>query len=249
MLWIGQVAVVTLPAEIDVTIADAVRDELLAVLDQGATLLIADLSKTEFCDSAGVSALVRTYRRAGTSGSAMRLVVSTPAVQRVLVDHRRRPAGGHISQRRRVAGGHAGRQRAGRTQAITATCLPPRPIPTAAPRRRPSSNGGAGCGGSPVTLVTTALAISRSFTLLFCEAERRIANARCLGAMLPGHDYPEGLINYPPGGERRTQLLDQRGMRRQPYGQRKRAGGIVARNSRRAALRPCRRPRPRARTG
>ena len=84
MLWIGEVAVVTLPAEIDVTLADSVREELLAILGQGAVLLIADLSKTEFCDSAGVSALVRTYRQASTSGSSMRLVVSTPAVQRVL---------------------------------------------------------------------------------------------------------------------------------------------------------------------
>lgn len=84
VLWIGQVAVVTLPAEIDVTIADAVRDELLAILGQGAVLLIADLSKTKFCDSAGVSSLVRTYRQASTSGSAIRLVVGTPAVQRVL---------------------------------------------------------------------------------------------------------------------------------------------------------------------
>ena len=54
------------------------------VLNQGAALLIADMSKTNFCDSAGVSALVRVFRRAATSGSAMRLVVSTPAVQRVL---------------------------------------------------------------------------------------------------------------------------------------------------------------------
>jgi anti-sigma B factor antagonist len=84
VLWIGQVAVVTLPEEIDVTIADSVRDELLAVLDKGATLLIADLSKTKFCDSAGVSALVRTYRHASTTGNPMRLVVGTPSVQRVL---------------------------------------------------------------------------------------------------------------------------------------------------------------------
>ena len=84
MLWIGQVAVVALPAEIDVTNADMVREELLGVLNQGAVLLVADLSKTTFCDSAGVSSLVRTFRRAATSGSAMRLVVSTPAVQRVL---------------------------------------------------------------------------------------------------------------------------------------------------------------------
>jgi anti-sigma B factor antagonist len=84
VLWIGQVAVVTLPAEVDVTNADAVREELLAVMNHGAALLIADMSKTNFCDSAGVSALVRAFRRAATSGSAMRLVVSTPAVQRVL---------------------------------------------------------------------------------------------------------------------------------------------------------------------
>ncbi len=84
VLWIGQAAVVTLPVEIDVTNADMVREELLAVMDHGAALLIADMSKTSFCDSAGVSALVRVFRRASSGGSAMRLVVSTPAVQRVL---------------------------------------------------------------------------------------------------------------------------------------------------------------------
>ena len=84
VLWIGQVAVVTLPEEIDVTNADAIREDLLSVMNQGALLLIADLSKTNFCESAGVSALVRTFRRASTGASDMRLVVSTPAVQRVL---------------------------------------------------------------------------------------------------------------------------------------------------------------------
>jgi anti-sigma B factor antagonist len=84
VLWIGQVAVVALPVEIDATNADAVREDLLAVLNRGAVLLVADLSKTTFCDSAGVSALVRTFRRAAASASGMRLVVSTPTVQRVL---------------------------------------------------------------------------------------------------------------------------------------------------------------------
>ena len=84
VLWIGQVAVVALPVEIDVTNAGAVREDLLAVLNHGAVLLVADLSRTTFCDSAGVSALVRTFRRAAASASGMRLVVGTPAVQRVL---------------------------------------------------------------------------------------------------------------------------------------------------------------------
>jgi anti-sigma B factor antagonist len=84
VLWIGQVAVLTLPAEIDVTNADAIREELLSMVNQGAALLIADLSKTMFCDSAGVSALVRTLRRANANEAVLRLVVNTPAVQRVL---------------------------------------------------------------------------------------------------------------------------------------------------------------------
>jgi len=84
VLWIGQVAVVTFPVEVDVTNADMVREDLLAVLNHGAVLLVADLSKTVFCDSAGVSALVRTFRRAVASASGMRLVVGTPAVARVL---------------------------------------------------------------------------------------------------------------------------------------------------------------------
>ena len=84
VLWIGQVAVVTLPAEIDVTNAGTVQDELLAALNQSAALLVADMSKTNFCDSSGVSALVRAFRRADANGQAMRFVVSTPAVQRVL---------------------------------------------------------------------------------------------------------------------------------------------------------------------
>jgi anti-sigma B factor antagonist len=84
VLWIGQVAVVTLPAEIDVTNADAIREELLAVLNQGAVLLVADMSTTDFCDSSGVSALVRVFRHAATSATALRLVVTMPAVLRVL---------------------------------------------------------------------------------------------------------------------------------------------------------------------
>ena len=84
MLWIGRVAVVALPEEIDVTNADSIGEDLLSVLNQGAVLLVADMSKTTFCDSSGVSALVRTFRRAVASSSGLRLVVGTPAVHRVL---------------------------------------------------------------------------------------------------------------------------------------------------------------------
>ena len=84
VLWIGHVAVVTLPEEIDVTNSGTVLGELLAALNQGAILLIADMTRTNFCDSSGVSAIVRVFRQATASGSGLRLVVGTPAVQRVL---------------------------------------------------------------------------------------------------------------------------------------------------------------------
>jgi anti-sigma B factor antagonist len=84
VLWIGQVAAVTLPEEIDLTNAGTVLDELLAALNQGALLLVADMSRTNFCDSSGVSAIVRVFRQAVASGSGLRLVVGAPAVQRVL---------------------------------------------------------------------------------------------------------------------------------------------------------------------
>jgi anti-sigma B factor antagonist len=84
VLWSGRGAVLALPVEIDVTNADAIGADLLSALDQGAVLLVADMSKTTFCDSAGVSALVRTFRQAVAGSSALRLVVGTPAVHRVL---------------------------------------------------------------------------------------------------------------------------------------------------------------------
>jgi anti-sigma B factor antagonist len=84
VLWTDQTAIVSLPAEIDIINADQVREDLLSVLNQGAVLLIADLSKTTFCDSAGVGALARTFRRAEASRSEMRLVVSTRPIARVL---------------------------------------------------------------------------------------------------------------------------------------------------------------------
>jgi anti-sigma B factor antagonist len=84
VLWADQVAVITLPAEIDITNADRIREELLVVINQGPEILVADLGKTQFCDSAGVSALVRAFRRATSSGTKMRLAVGGLAVERVL---------------------------------------------------------------------------------------------------------------------------------------------------------------------
>ena len=83
VFWSDRVAVVRMPEEIDITIADEVREELLAVLNQGASSLVLDMTRTTFCDSSGVNALVRAWRRATASEAGMRVATSSPAVLRV----------------------------------------------------------------------------------------------------------------------------------------------------------------------
>lgn len=83
VLWSGRTAVVRLPAEIDLTIADDLREALLSVLNQGALALIADMATTTFCDSAGITALIRAARRAEANDASMRLAAVTPPVHRV----------------------------------------------------------------------------------------------------------------------------------------------------------------------
>jgi anti-anti-sigma factor len=82
--WSGQSAVVSTPAEIDVTNADGLREALLGALNAGALGLVVDMTATTFCDSAGVAALTRATRRAAASHATLRLVVISQPVLRVL---------------------------------------------------------------------------------------------------------------------------------------------------------------------
>jgi anti-sigma B factor antagonist len=82
--WLGEAAVITLPEEIDISNSEQVREELLSLLNRGPAVLIVDMAETTFCDSAGVNALVRAHKRATANGAEIRLVVSSPGVQRVL---------------------------------------------------------------------------------------------------------------------------------------------------------------------
>src|ERR1700761_2383131 len=77
--------IVVLPAEIDVTNADAVYQQLTAVLAPGVATLIADMTATGFCDSSGVHALMHAYETADSRDVQMRLAISSEtSVSRVL---------------------------------------------------------------------------------------------------------------------------------------------------------------------
>jgi anti-sigma B factor antagonist len=80
--WMGERVVVTMPTEIDAVNAAAVHQALLAEDSYGAAVLILDMSRTTFCDSAGVQVIINTYNRATAARTRLRLVAT--AVSRIL---------------------------------------------------------------------------------------------------------------------------------------------------------------------
>jgi anti-anti-sigma factor len=82
--WIDSRAAVTLPEHIDLSNADQIREELLSVINRGATELIVDMTPTVSCDHAGADAVARAYQRGVVSGTQLRLVVTAPTVRRIL---------------------------------------------------------------------------------------------------------------------------------------------------------------------
>lgn len=70
----GRSVLVKLPGEIDVTNARAALDRLLPALD-GPGLVLADMTGTTFCDSAGLRMLVTARDRARDGGSTLRIII------------------------------------------------------------------------------------------------------------------------------------------------------------------------------
>ena len=72
---INGVPVLAAPAEIDVGNAEQLCIALLGAAEGRAAAVVADMTRTRFCDSAGLMALVRTHRQALAYGGELRLVV------------------------------------------------------------------------------------------------------------------------------------------------------------------------------
>src|SRR6266699_2812307 len=76
--------VIALPAEIDMANAGRVGAELGSAFAPGVTTVIADMTATRFCDSSGISMLVRAHKQATANGTQLRLVVLSTAVLHTL---------------------------------------------------------------------------------------------------------------------------------------------------------------------
>lgn len=83
------VPVVTAPEEIDLANAARLKAALLEAAlaetaEPGRALLVVDMSRTRFCDSAGLNALVSAARQARAEGGEVRLVITGEAVSRIV---------------------------------------------------------------------------------------------------------------------------------------------------------------------
>jgi anti-anti-sigma factor len=76
------VAVVTAPAEIDISTVNNLRTALLEAAIGDHPAVVVDMSQTRLCDSAGLNLLVRAHKRELAGGGELRLVVPAGAAVR-----------------------------------------------------------------------------------------------------------------------------------------------------------------------
>jgi anti-sigma B factor antagonist len=80
---VAGVPVVAAPEEIDITNAPELRSALLEAAAREHGTVVADLSRTQFCDSSGLHALLAAHKRATVAGDDLLLVLPGNAVLRV----------------------------------------------------------------------------------------------------------------------------------------------------------------------
>jgi len=77
--------IIKFPAEVDISNCEHVTNALRAAIQPGVPVVIADLSRTRFCDGAGIRCLLAAHDHAVACGVELRAVISSPAVWRLLV--------------------------------------------------------------------------------------------------------------------------------------------------------------------
>lgn len=138
----GSLAVVSFPERVDESNAGWLRDKLLAVINHGAAVVIADMSATAWCDHAVADAIVRAYQRALVSGTQLRLVVTDEDVRKLIsADGLDRLMPVYTSLASAVADGTPDAQVDVAPAGMT---LRPEPVPEWPVRSRPGQRNGSG---------------------------------------------------------------------------------------------------------
>jgi anti-anti-sigma factor len=76
-------SVVSLPPEIDLGNARSIEEKLSAAARSGASTVIADMSRTIFCDCAGAHRIQQAHHHAAAHHTELRLAIPSAAVRRL----------------------------------------------------------------------------------------------------------------------------------------------------------------------
>jgi anti-sigma B factor antagonist len=75
--------VLSLTGEVDLYTCPELKTELLRVIDEGAKVVVVDLSETTFIDSTGLGVLIRGVERLRTNDGRLAVVVVDPNLKKV----------------------------------------------------------------------------------------------------------------------------------------------------------------------
>lgn len=78
---IGTLVVAELPEEIDLLNVAGIQQQLTALLRERPSAMIADMTQTRYCDSAGVATLVRLSKAAAAEQITVRVAASAPVLR------------------------------------------------------------------------------------------------------------------------------------------------------------------------
>ena len=79
----GDWVVVEVTGDLDLAAAPALRQEVLALLQEGHRAVVIDLSPTDFLDSVGLGTLVSIWKRVRVHGGSFAVVCPEPRLQRI----------------------------------------------------------------------------------------------------------------------------------------------------------------------
>ena len=80
----GETAVLSVAGDVDAANAHLLREAVISAIDSGPQAVVVDLTQVGYVDSVGLGTLVVCLKRAAEQRTALRLVVTSPQIEKVL---------------------------------------------------------------------------------------------------------------------------------------------------------------------
>ena len=78
-----KVALIEIEGDIDFSISQKLKEELLTIINKGKSKLIMDLGKVRYIDSSGLEVITSTQSKTNSAGGDVYLVCSDPSIRKI----------------------------------------------------------------------------------------------------------------------------------------------------------------------